>query len=731
MTGPSSTASAVPASGPRADAAPAEMLFLVPGMHCAGCIARIERGLARLPGIESVRANLSTRRIRVTAREGGPSVDGVRAALEGLGFDAAPFDPRLAGESEKAERAALLRAIAVAGFAAGNVMLLSISVWAGLVSDMEPATRSLFHWLSALIALPAIAYAGQPFFRSAWRALRRRQMNMDVPITLAVILSAGASLAETMRGAEDVYFDAGITLVFFLLIGRYLDAAMRGRAGEAARNLLALRAVGAIRVEPDGRRVSVPVSALRAADRVFVAPGMRLPADGVVCEGTSDVDQSLITGESVPERAAEGDRVYAGTLNLSGPLVVTVTAPDDRSLLAEIARLVEAAEQSRAGHVRLADRLARIYAPTVHVLAAGTFLGWLALGAGWHMALMTAVAVLIITCPCALGLAVPVAHVVAAGALLKRGILLKSGDALERLAAVDTVVFDKTGTLTTARLELDDAGKISAADRALAVALAAASRHPLAAALVRAGAGTALPHVSDLREVPGCGVEGRHEGVRVRLGRRDWVGADATPAAADEGPELWLARADAPPVRFTFADRLRADAAEVVARLQESGLRVHLLSGDRRAVVAKTAHALGIADFRAECRPEDKIAVLEELRASGARVLMVGDGLNDAPALSAAHVSMSPASAADIAQTAADIVFQGERLRPVRVAHALARRTARRVRENFALALCYNAVAVPLAIAGLVTPLIAAVAMSASSLTVTLNALRLRMGRAG
>ena len=716
----SSAVAAAPAAGPR------DMLFLVPGMHCAGCIARIERGLARLPGIESVRANLSTRRVRVRSREGGPSVDGVRAALEDLGFDAAPFDPRLADESEQAERAALLRAIAVAGFAAGNVMLLSVSVWAGLVSDMEPATRSLFHWLSALIALPAIAYAGQPFFRSAWHALRRRQMNMDVPISLAVVLSAGASLAETMRGAEDVYFDASITLVFFLLIGRYLDAAMRGRAGEAARNLLALRAVGAIRIEPDGRRVSVPVSALRPEDRVFVAPGMRVPADGVVQEGTSDVDQSLITGESVPERAAEGDRVFAGTLNLTGPLVVAVTAPDERSLLAEIARLVEAAEQSRAGYVRLADRLARIYAPTVHVLAAGTFLGWLALGAGWHGALMTAVAVLIITCPCALGLAVPVAQVVAAGELLKRGILLKSGDALERLAAADTVVFDKTGTLTTATLELSEAEDIAAADRALAVALAAASRHPLAAALVRAGADTELPGVSDLHEVPGCGVEGHCDGVRVRLGRADWVGAEGAPAG--EGPELWLARAEAPPVRFTFADRLREDAAAVVERLRRQGLRVHLLSGDRAAVVARTAAALGITDYRAECRPGDKMAVLEELRAAGARVLMVGDGLNDAPALSAAHVSMSPASAADIAQTAADIVFQGERLMPVPVACAMAQRTSRRVRENFALALGYNAVAVPLAVAGLVTPLIAAVAMSASSLTVTLNALRLRLG---
>lgn len=376
-----------------------EMDFLVPGMHCAGCMRKIEGGLSALDAVTDARANLSTRRVRVRWQTGAKNVENIRAAIESLGFDAAPFDARLADQGDNARSRSLLRGIAISGFAAANVMLLSVSVWAGLFSDMDGVTRQLFHWISALIALPAVAYAGQPFFRSAASALKVGQMNMDVPISLGVILASGASLLETMRGAEHVYFDAAISLVFFLLIGRYLESAMRSRAGEAARNLLAIRSVAAIRIDEDGERRSVPVEALMPGDRVFVAPGMRVPADGAVADGASDVDMSLLSGESVPERALAGDNVYAGTLNLSGPLLVDIKAASEDTLLAQIARLMEAAEQGRAGFVRLADRIARFYAPMVHLLAAGTFVGWMLIGAGWHPALMTAVSVLIITCP--------------------------------------------------------------------------------------------------------------------------------------------------------------------------------------------------------------------------------------------------------------------------------------------------------------------------------------------
>ena len=705
----------------------AEMVFLVPGMHCGGCIRKIERGLDALPAVADARANLSTRRVTVRWRDRALGVDGLLKAFADLGFDATPFDARLAEDTDAAESRLLLRALAVAGFATANVMLLSVSVWAGLVSDMEPATRHLFHWISALIALPAAAYAGRPFFRSAWAALRRGRTNMDVPISLAVILATGASLMQTIRGEDHVYFDAALALLFFLLIGRVLDRMMRSRAGAAARNLLALRGVAATVVDADGHRRAVPAESLTPGMRVFVAPGMRVPADGRVQAGRSDTDQSLLSGESLPVTVDPGDRVHAGTLNLSGPLTVTVTATGADTLLADIARMMETAEQGRAGFVRLADRLSRLYAPFVHSLAALTFIGWMLAGAGWHAALMTAIAVLIITCPCALGLAVPVAQVVATGRLLQQGVMVKSGDALERLAAVDTVVFDKTGTLTAPAPALLDGDRIAPADLALAAALGAASHHPLARALAEMSTPGIRPALADLREDPGNGVEGWLDGRRLRLGRRGWAAGDVD-ATPHDGPELWLAVAGRDPVRFRFAERLRDGAIETVKVFQQAGLDVRLLSGDRAGAVARAAEAVGIDAFRADCRPADKIAELESLAREGRRVLMVGDGLNDAPALCAAHVSLSPGSAADIAQTAADIVFQGDSLAAVTATWRMANRSHRRVVENMALAVGYNLIAVPLAAAGLVTPLIAAIAMSSSSLLVTLNALRLRLG---
>ncbi len=700
----------------------AHLDLVVEGMHCAGCMQKIERALGEVPGVKNARCNLSTKRVAVTWEEGETSSQTILSKLADTGFDAVPFDAKLVGAIDETESNRLLRAMGVAGFAAANIMLLSVSVWSGLVSDMEPETRLLFHWLSAIIALPAVAYAGRPFFDSALKALKSGSANMDVPISLAVLLATAMSLVQTLQNAEHVYFDASVSLLFFLLIGRYLDVQTRAKACSVAQNLLALRAVAATLVEPDGSTRAVPVDTLEPGMIVAVAAGQRLPADGRIVEGTSDIDTSLVTGESLPVAASTGAQVYAGTLNMSAPLKVEVTAKDEASLLAEIVRLMEAAEQGRAGYVRLADRIARVYAPAVHILAAATVLLWLGLGAGWQTALMNAIAVLIITCPCALGLAVPVVQVVASGRLLKLGVLVKSPDALERLADIDTIIFDKTGTLTLGEPELANAGEIAPDSLALAAALARQSRHPLARAVARAAEGLAVPHVSDVSEMPGFGLEATLDGHQVRLGSRRWTGVDDAPAAA--GPELWLARADAPAVRFAFADTLRPDAKETAQTLAAS-YDLRLLSGDTEATTAAIAGELGLTQWAAEQTPADKIARIEQAADDGATVLMVGDGLNDAPALKAAHVSMSPASAADISQTAADFVFQGERLAPVEQTVDTARKARALVFQNFGLALAYNLVAVPLAVSGYVTPLIAAIAMSASSLTVTLNALRL------
>ena len=704
--------------------------LVVQDMHCAGCLRKVERGLGELPGVQYARANLSTKRVAVRWQPAQLKPADIVDKLDQTGFEAVPFDPKLLSALDETEERRLLRALGVAGFAAANVMLISVGVWAGLGGDMELSTRAFFYWISALIALPAIAYAGQPFFRSAIRALRARTMNMDVPISLAVVLATTMSLIQTIVNAQHVYFDASVTLLFFLLIGRYLDVQARAKACSAAQNLLGLRAMAATVIAPDGTQHSVPVENLEPGMKVSVPSGTRLPADGEVLTGRSDIDTSLVTGESVPTAAAPGARVFAGTLNISAPLTVRVTKRDDDSLLAEIVRLMESAEQGRAGYVRLADRAARIYAPAVHILAAATLALWFALGAGWETAFTHAIAVLIITCPCALGLAVPVVQVVATGRLLKWGVLVKASDGLEKLADADTIVFDKTGTLTLGEPELVSSGEASPAEMALAVALARESRHPLARALATHGAEVAAPALADIHEVPGMGMEATLDGETVRLGNRAFAGVTGK-ASSHAGPELWLAKGKGEARQFRFADIARKDAAATIDRLKREGFAVELLSGDREEVVRELALDLRIADWRAEARPDEKIARLEELRAQGRKVLMVGDGLNDAPALRAAHVSMSPSTAADVSQTAADFIFQGAELKPILETIHIARGARRLVFQNFGLALVYNAIAVPLAVAGYVTPLIAAIAMSSSSITVTLNAVRLNWRRIG
>jgi Cu2+-exporting ATPase len=640
------------------------------------------------------------------------------ATLAALGFVAVPYDPQQLRSGDDAAERQLLRAMAVAGFAAGNVMLLSVSVWAGHAQGMGDAARALLHWFSALIALPAVVYAGRPFFASAWAALRHRRTNMDVPISVGIVLACAMSLFETARGGEHAYFDSAVMLLFFLLVGRYLDRRARGRVRGAVERLLALD-VGAVTVlDAGGRQRAMPAAQVRVGARVLVAAGERIGVDGRVTDGVSEVDASLITGESAQQPVRPGDVVFAGTLNLGAPLKLEVTATGEGTLLAEIVRLMELAEQRRARYVVLADRVARRYAPAVHGLAAATFLGWLLIvGAPWQVALLYAVAVLIITCPCALGLAVPAVQVIASGRLLRRGILLKSATALERLAQVDTVVFDKTGTLTLGRPTLDRSDPVDDEALALAASMAAASRHPLARALV-----AAAPHVpaaDGVAEVPGAGLRWRG----VRLGNRAFCGIPDAGGAA--GPELWLARPGRAPVHLRFRDELRRDAVAVVAALRSRGFALELLSGDRAPVVAAVARGLGIGTWRAACTPPDKTARLEALATAGSRALMVGDGLNDAPALAAAHVSLSPASAVDISRNAADAVFQGDDLQPVVELLEVAARADRLIKQNLGLALAYNVLAVPLAVLGFATPLIAALCMSGSSLLVVGNALRL------
>ncbi len=714
----------------RQDDGTAHLDLAIEGIDCAACIDEIEGGLCRLPGIVDARLNYTNHRLAVEWRDGELSPSTVVDELQRLGYRAHPFQSRLVEEEEARRAQWLLKCLAVAGFASMNIMLLAVSVWSGNVTDITPETRDFFHWLAALIALPAVAYAGQPFFQSAMNALRNRRTNMDVPIVIGILLALTMSVVETINHAEHTYFDSVVMLLFFLLCGRYLDQAMRRRTRAVASNLASLKAEVAHRIEENGEIVLMPTAALTAGDRVLVRPGERIAVDGMVLSGSSEVDESLVTGETAHRALGAGDRVYAGSLNYNGTLTLRVTAAGTGTLLDEVERLLEGAAAAKSRYVQLADRVARAYAPVVHTAAALTALVWIATGASVHDAIITAVAVLIITCPCALALAVPVVQVVASGALFRAGVFLNSGDALERLAKVDTVVFDKTGTLTLPTMSVVNAGEIAPDLLEAAGRLALSSHHPLAAAVART-APDRRPY-EDALEEPGQGVRAVVNGIEMRLGSPAFCGAeDIARDAEKRDPTSSL-------IGFSWGDRravllvrqaLRPDAVAVVESLRERGFDCRILSGDRPEAVAPIAAALGIAMWRGGCKPADKIAMLDSLKAEGHQVLMVGDGLNDAPALAAALVSLSPISAADLTQAQANAVFLGDRLAPVQDTIEIARRAHGLMRQNLGIALVYNLIAVPLAFMGYVTPLVAALAMSGSSTLVTLNALRAR-GRA-
>jgi len=683
--------------------------FTVPGMRCAGCIAKIERELPKQDGIRAARVNFSAKRVAI---EHDPAMDedALSRALLKLGFEAQPIEDNPLGQETK-ERKALLRALGVAGFGMMNVMLLSVSVWSGA----QGATRELFHWLSALIALPVIAYSGRPFFASAWMALKYRRTNMDVPISIGVILATALSLYETMTGGEHAYFESAIMLLFFLLAGRALDAEMRTRTRAGIGALLSRMGKSASVIGPNGSTPRVPAHALEPGMLVLVAAGEALAADGKIEKGSSSIDNSLLTGESAPQRVGSGSIVHAGTINLDAPLHVRLTRTADDTALAAIARLMDEAGQSRSHYVRIADRASRLYAPLVHGLAALAFLGWMIAGAGIYQSLVIAVAVLIITCPCAMGLAVPTAQVVASGALLKQGLLIKDGSALERLAEIDIAVFDKTGTLTRGEPR-PDIRALDAEARSVALGLAQVSRHPLSRGLTDAlrKEGVEPAAVDDIEEIGGTGLRGNWAGTAVSLERPD-TGGSGMAARFAIGERVAI---------LEFADTLRCDAAETLVSLSNQGISSSILSGDRSGPVEAVAQTLAIPST-AEAGPQEKLAALETLREAGRRPLMVGDGLNDGPALAAAHASIAPGTASDVSQQAADAVFIGERLMPVALALKVARHTMAVVRQNFTLAIGYNALAVPLALFGYVTPLIAAIAMSLSSLIVVGNSLRL------
>lgn len=710
------TALATQSAAGKAKQGDQEIALSLPSMHCAACISTVEKGLLEMPGISGVRVNLTRKRATVHAAP-EIEVDSITDALARLGYDAQPLDQATlsADQSDRAARDLLMR-LGVSGFAMMNVMLLSVAVWSG-ASD---STRDLFHWISAAIALPTIIFAGKPFFVNAWSALRVARLNMDVPISLGILLASGMSLFETANAGHHAYFDAALSLTFFLLAGRYLDQRTRTIARSAATELAAMETPTALKVTEDGPH-TVAISDLAVGDIVLVRPGARMPVDGVISKGQSDLDRAFLTGESDPIPCTEGDVVRAGEVNLSGPLSVRATAVGKDTFLHSLADLVSIAEEAKSKYNSLADRAAGLYAPVVHIFALAGFLTWMSItGGDIRVSLMISVSLLIITCPCALGLAVPAVSTVASGALFRNGFLVKHATALERLADVDRVVFDKTGTLTLGKPKLLSANTIDPLDFALARALATASNHPHSLALVEAAQGRDLPFVTvtNITEQPGFGISGTWEGKRIALGRAEWVGAGgAGTTLAVEGREA---------THFAYRDRLRPGVEDLIAHLRGQNIPITLLSGDTEANVAPFAASLGLTDWQAGILPDEKAKVLEEHRAAGSRVLMVGDGLNDTAALATAHVSIAPASALDATRVAADIVLMSPDVSRIKDGLRIAKSARRRILENFAVAAVYNCISIPIAFLGFATPLAAAIAMSTSSIVVSLNALRTR-----
>lgn len=691
----------------------------VRGAKCGGCLSKIESAVGGVPGVEQVRMNLSNGKLKTVWR-GPVGANTIVERVTQLGYGVSAYSEDGSEKAAKREERALLISMGVAAFALANIMLLSVSVWGGH-GEMGGDTRTALHAISGLIAFPVLIFSGRHFFQSAWSVLKHGRANMDVPISLALILAFGVSVWETAAKGDHAYFDASVMLLFFLLIGRFLDARLRRQAHAAAHDLAALQNRSVNRLGADQSVESVRAEDVRRGDTILLAAGERAVIDLKIASGTSTVDESLVTGESLPRQIQTGETLYAGTVNLDQPITGEALGSTSDSLLADIAQMLEAGEQKRARYRRIADKAVSLYVPFVHTTAAITLVAWLLLGADVRDAIMVAVATLIITCPCALALAAPVAQVVASGRLFRKGVYLRSGDALERFADIDHLVFDKTGTLTLGTPSLVS---VHGEELGLAARLARASRHPLSRAIVEAeGAG---PIADEIKEMPGLGVEGVVDGRTYRLGSAEWVGVQTS--AATDGPTLWFAGDDTEPVQFLFQDQLQSDASEVFADLRARQLETEILSGDTPDSVRKVAGRTGVSIWHAQVSPQDKVDRLTTLSERGKKVLMVGDGLNDAGALAMAHASLAPGGAMDVSQSASDAVYAGGLSSIVTVLN-VAKRTKQVMLQNFGLAAAYNMIAVPIAVTGHVTPLIAAIAMSASSLIVTLNSLRMNWGQ--
>ncbi|WJW75735.1 heavy metal translocating P-type ATPase [Thiohalobacter sp. IOR34] len=710
-----------------------EASLILEGITCAACVWLNERHVGALPGVLSFQVNYSTHRARVRWDDSRIHLSDILKAISAIGYIAHPFDPGRQEAVYKKERGQALRRIGVAALGTMQVMMIAVGLYAGDYQGMDPELREFLRWVSLLIALPVVLYSARPFFQSAWRDLRRRRPGMDVPVALAIGGAFLASAYNTLTGGAEVYYDSVTMFTFFLLTGRYLEMSARHRAGQAAEELVRLMPATATRIAEDGSEERVAAVQLEPGDRVLVRPGETVPADGRVLEGQSSVDESLLSGESLPQPCAPGQPLIGGTVNIESPLLMQVEKVGEDTVLSAIVRLLDRAQTEKPRVARLADRVAGWFVVALLLLAAAVAWYW------WRTdpahAFAITLSVLVVTCPCALSLATPVAVTAATGALTRLGLLTTRSHALETLARVSHMVFDKTGTLTEGRLQLVRVQRLGQLTRdrclAIAAALEQGSEHPLARALVRES--EVRLAALEVRAVPGEGVEGEVQGRRYRIGSREFAlglggRSRPLPAALEEetGTLVFLADGRGLLAVFVFEDRMRPGAQQALQALRELGIEVSLLSGDAERPVRRVARALDIEHAVSGLKPQQKLAHLKALQAQGAVVAMVGDGVNDAPVLAGAQVSIAMGGGTQLAASAADMVLLSEQLPHLADGVRTARRTLSVIRQNLGWAAVYNLCAVPLAVAGWVAPWMAAIGMSLSSLLVVLNSLRLR-----
>ncbi|MFP4295263.1 MAG: heavy metal translocating P-type ATPase [Halothiobacillaceae bacterium] len=711
-----------------------EAALILEGIVCAACVWLSERHVTQIDGVESFSVNLSTHRAQVRWDNRRVQLSTILKAITEIGYRAHPYDPNRQDAVFKRERHRLLRHIAVAGLGYMQIMMIAMALYIGDFQGIDDNLRYFFWWISLIIAIPIIFYSASTFYRSAWRDLKQKRVSMDLPVSVSILLAFGGSVWATVTNTGEIYYDTVTMFVFLLLGGRYLEMSARHKTGAVTESLIKLLPGSARRLLSPTEEEIVPVFELRPGDRVRVRPGDTLPADGRVVEGESTVNSSMLTGESVPEPKFVGARVAAGTVNVESPLVVEVEQVGQDTMLSSIVRLMDRAQAQRPRIAEMADHFARRFVALLFVVTALVVVAWLFIDPS--RAFWIAVAILAITCPCSLSLATPTAVSVATGRLTRAGLLVTRGHALETLAQATHVVFDKTGTLSAGQLAVVEVVPEPGVDRvellSIAAGLERGSEHPVAEAIFQTWTqtpGTAVCSFEDLRSRPGQGMEGWLDGVRYRLGTARFTGELAPVEPSAERAEILqvhVVREGRSLGILYLEDRLREDAARTVESLKAQGITPILLSGDTPARAEAVARQVGIETFHGGALPEDKLAVVQQLQAQGGVVVMIGDGVNDAPVLSQAQVSIAMGGGTSLAQTSADMVLINDHLAQVGFALGYARRTMRVIRQNLRWSMWYNAIAIPLAAVGFVQPWLAAIGMSASSIIVILNALRLR-----